>query len=126
MKSAYIQPSEHQLSDIMNIPMNEPVVMINLLKYKTQTDDGLATGQERYAEYAQQVQPFLQASGGEVVFMGKSFPTLVGPNNENWDQVALVKYPSLTHFLEMIRSEGYPHEIRSSALADSRLIPSIE
>ena len=124
--TSYIQPSEHQMSEIMHIPMNKPVVMINLLKYKAHTEDGLATGKERYAEYSQKVMPFLKAAGGEIVFTGASFPTLIGPEHESWDHVALVKYPSLVNFLEMIRSEGYPHELRSSALDDSRLIPSIE
>ena len=122
----YLQPSKQQMSQITELPKDKPVVMINLLKYKAYTDDGLATGQERYAEYGQKVMPFLKAAGGEIVFMGKSFPSFIGPDQEHWDHVAMVKYPSITHFLKMIQSEDYPHELRSSALDDSRLIPCIE
>ncbi len=99
--------------------------MINLLKFKARTDDDRATGEERYLEYSKKVMPFLKESGGKILYMGKSYPTLIGPLEECWDHVVLIKYGSITEFMQMIQSEGYPHQIRSSALEDSRLIPSV-
>ena len=121
--STFIQPSQEQFALMKELPLDKPVVMINLLKYKARTDDGLSTGQERYIEYSRKVIPFLNESGGEILYMGRSYSTLIGPEYEHWDHVALVKYPSIVNFLKMIQSEKYPHKLRSSALEDSRLIP---
>ena len=124
--STHIQPKQSQLAFMKELPIDKPVVMINLLKFKKRTEDGKTTGQERYLEYSQKVMPFLQESGGEIMFMSKSFSTLIGPENENWDHVVLVKYPNIGSFFKMIQSKDYPHTLRSSALEDSRLIPCIQ
>ena len=123
--AGHIQPEEKQLAEIMRLPNDQPVVMINLLRYRERTEDEKQTGKERYLEYSKKAMPFLKNSGGEIIYIGLAFPTIIGPQSEAWDHVALVRYPSTTHFLKMIQSKGYPHYIRSAALADSRLIPSM-
>ena len=124
--STYIQPKPSQLALMKNLPIDKAVVMINLLKFKERTEDGKTTGQERYLEYSQKVIPFLKESGAEIIFMSKSFSTLIGPEAENWDHVALVKYPNIGSFFNMIQSKDYSHALRSSALEDSKLIPCVQ
>jgi hypothetical protein len=43
-----------------------------------------------YQFYIDHTLPFLKASGGEVLFMGKGGHFLIGPNGEYWDAVLLL------------------------------------
>ncbi|WP_366921804.1 DUF1330 domain-containing protein [Metallumcola ferriviriculae] len=91
-------------------PNEEPVVMLNLLKFK---DDG---GEEAYARYAAVVTKMITDLGGRIIFAGQTHELLTG--EDRWDSVLLVEYPSRKDFLNMIRSEEYKraHVHRQEAL----------
>lgn len=108
-----------------------PVTMLNLLRYRERADyadhpdEAPCSGREAYRRYGSLVIPYLQASGGRVVFAGASGAALIGPESESWDDVLLVEYPSLQGFRQMLESDRYrsfAHH-RTAALQDSRLIP---
>jgi uncharacterized protein (DUF1330 family) len=106
-----------------------PVFMLNLLRFKERADgvdaaDGIS-GAEAYGRYAEAVAPYLAGVGGEIVWSGACNGAVVGPDEPEWDVVAIVRYPSRQRFLEMTSNEGYLaiHGHRAAALADSRLIP---
>ena len=50
---------------------------------------------------------------------------LVGPADERWDRVLLVRYPDLRTFLAMTSDADYLRTVghRTAALEDSRLFP---
>jgi uncharacterized protein (DUF1330 family) len=100
-------------------PADEPVVMINLLKF---LPDG---GRESYARYAQEVAPHLQRVGGTLRFSGGS-PTQVIGDGENpwWDAILVVEYPSPSAFIDMVTNEEYLkiHHYRANALDRGDLI----
>jgi uncharacterized protein (DUF1330 family) len=107
----------------------EPVFMLNLLKFKETADgidagDGIS-GAEAYGRYASAIAPCLAAVGGEIVWSGACSEAVIGPEDKEWDVVAVVRYPSRANFLEMIADETYQagHRHRSAGLADSRLVP---
>jgi uncharacterized protein (DUF1330 family) len=60
--------------------------------------------------------------------MSKALVGVIAPADEQWDQVLLVKYPSVDAFLTMIRMPDYLAATvhREAALEDSRLIATIE
>jgi uncharacterized protein (DUF1330 family) len=93
--------------------------MLNLLRFEGDA------GAESYARYAEAVAPLLAAVGGEIVWSGACHPALIAPEGEEWDAVALVRYPSRERFLEMISTERYREiqHLRADGLSDSRLIP---
>jgi uncharacterized protein (DUF1330 family) len=112
-------------------PADQPVVMLNLLRFRDQAayaDARIApcSGRRAYATYTKLIEPILAAAGGEVVWMGSSFSSLIAPAGEEWDEVLLVRYPNKNAFLGMIQSETYRAIVhhRSAALADSRLLPN--
>lgn len=112
-------------------PADQPVVMLNLLRFRDQAayaDASIApcSGRRAYATYSKLIEPILAAAGGEVVWMGNSFSSLIAPPGEQWDEVLLVKYPNKNAFLGMIQSEAYRAIVhhRTAALADSRLVPN--
>ncbi len=74
------------------------------------------------------VVPHLKKSGGEVIFLGKGGNFLIGPANERWDAVMLVRQRSVEDFIAFASNEKYMEGIghRVAALEDSRLLPLIE
>ncbi|MBT4639429.1 MAG: DUF1330 domain-containing protein [Deltaproteobacteria bacterium] len=112
----YIMPTGDQFKQLMTQDYKGPIIMINLLKFKK---DG---GRESYARYSEGLQESFQRIGGEIIEGGDTIMTVIG--NEVWDEVLVVRYPSIEAFIEMQRDKGYqaavPH--RTEAIEDSRLI----
>ena len=105
---------------------DEPVVMLNLLKYRDTAEsghgvDGL-TGEAAYRVYGEKFAALNPAFGGEPIWLGRALNSIIG--NEDWDIVVLVRYPRRQNFLDMMSDEAYQviAPIRAAALADSRLI----
>jgi uncharacterized protein (DUF1330 family) len=86
------------------------------------------SGREAYKIYMEHTTPFLQESGGEVIFLGTAGHYLIGPADEHWDMVMLVRQRSLSDFLAFASNPGYLAGMghRSAALEDSRLLPMVE
>lgn len=51
--------------------------------------------------------PYLKASGGEVTFFGAGGHFLIGPTNERWDAVMLVRQKSVGDFLAFAHNAVY-------------------
>ncbi len=72
--------------------------------------------------------PYLRQAGGDVIFVGKGGQVLIGPPDERWDLVMLVRHASVEAFLSFASNEDYLAGIghRTAALEDSRLLPLVE
>ena len=114
-----LEPTPEQFAALAARPGDEPVVMVNLLKFRA---DG---GRASYARYAQEVAPHLQRVGGIVRYAG-SAPTQVIGDGESpwWDAILVVEYPSPAAFIDMVTNEEYlkVHEYRAAALDRGDLI----
>ncbi len=99
-----------------------PVVMLNLLRFRP---DG---GRERYMEYVAGFERRgLNAKYGlQVVYGGAGGLALIGATGQDWDMVALVRYPSRQSFGEMVRDPDYlaMEHLHTDALTDSILQPT--
>jgi uncharacterized protein (DUF1330 family) len=120
-----IFPTETQLHQLQSMRSDEPVVMLNLLRFKERAsdpDEGLS-GREAYERYGVEAAPFLTKAGGRLLNAAEARHVVIGPEGE-WDMALLVEYPSARHFLEMASDPGYleAHVHRDAGLADSRLI----
>jgi uncharacterized protein (DUF1330 family) len=96
-----------------------PVVMMNLLRFRP---DG---GAEKYLAYAQQFESAgINAKYGvELLYAGLGGAPLVAEAGQDWDMVALVRYPSRRHFVDMVNDpvyQGFEH-LRTDALVESVL-----
>ena len=118
----YLDLTKDQYKAFMTIPYDLPIQMLNLLKFKKKVDDADISGAERYKEYMKATLPFFQKSNAKVTFYGDAKFNLIGPEELEWDKVLIVEYAHKNDFIKMIISEGYPSEMRKSALEDSRLI----
>jgi len=105
-----IEPTPEVLQQLAKLPDSGPVVMLNLLKFKPNG------GQAAYMKYSAAVQPILNKLGASMVFAGRPELCLLG--GQDWDLVALLKYPSRKAFLDMIASEEYLaiHHFRAEGL----------
>lgn len=102
---------------------DEPVFMLNYLKYKDIVSETEKTGEETYKEYMQAAMPFFADVDSEIVFKGKPQATILGPSDKNmWDEVLIVKYANKNEFFKLTQMKDYPFHIRALALSDSRLI----
>ena len=123
--------SDRQLQVLDTLPPDQPVVMLNLLRFHDQaayadTDQAEpCSGREAYKRYSQTSLQTIAAVGGRVIFGGKAHEALIGPQEERWHQAFLVQYPSPAAFRAMMAMPQYQACVhhRTAALADSRLIP---
>lgn len=111
-----------------------PVVMLNLLRFRDEADYSASpelspnqslSGADAYRRYVEAVMPLIHGTGGELIFRGRANDALIGPDDERWDLVLLVRYPTKSSFLDFSTSEDYLKIAghRTAALEDSRLIP---
>jgi len=80
-----------------------PVVMLNLLKYRE------PDGREAFARYGAISAALIQQQQGELIFGGKAGPSLCGTDIA-WDDVLIVRFPSVEHFLGLIESDTYRND----------------
>jgi len=113
------------------------VVMLNLLRFREQADYSAnpelapkepISGAAAYQRYIEHTLPFLKKSGGEVLFLGRGGPVLIGPAEERWDAMLLVRQRSVQDFMAFAQDPAYLAGMghRTAALEDSRLLPLVE
>ena len=123
-----IHPKEAQLAEMATRPGDEPVVMLNLLRFREQAEaghgvDGLS-GKEAYREYGRRFDALHPRFGGTPIWMGKPHAVLIGEEGESWDLAILVRYPARERFVAMLADPDYAAiaPLRAAALEDSRLV----
>lgn len=121
-----LTPTQSQIEALAASDSEEPVIMLNLLRFKSRADgidEGLS-GREAYARYGEATAPFLAAVGGRLLSAVEGGQVVIGPEEGEWDMALLVEYPSRKRFLEMASNPDYlaVHAHREAALEDSRLI----
>jgi len=105
---------------------HEPVVMLNLIKYREHAEEGFGvdgmTGEQAYRTYGRAFAELGPRFGGEPIWIGRGQRSIIGP--EIWDIVILVRYPTRRQFIDMVNDPEYQAiaPIRAAALADSRLV----
>lgn len=125
-----VNPTGQQLKAFAHLDHEGAVVMLNLLRYREQADysghpeQEPCSGRAAFRRYANLSIACIERVGGSVLFVGKTLATVIGPVDEQWDDVFMVRYPSRQAFFDVIGSDEYLAFAfhRTAALADSRLI----
>ncbi|MCH7827303.1 MAG: DUF1330 domain-containing protein [Bacteroidetes bacterium] len=117
--------NQEELQKFMQHPDDKPVVMINLLKFKNEKEDGVK-GAELYRCYKQKAAELLKQVGGKLLWLGKADQYIIGDENDKWDEVLLVEYPSRAAFLKMISLPEFKEvqKDRKASLKSTVLIAS--
>nr|WP_246510050.1 DUF1330 domain-containing protein [Bradyrhizobium glycinis] len=109
------------IEGLKRLDPNAPVVMLNLMRFRARSRDGNGSGWEAYLRYSAITVPMIKARGGTLLWTGEAKAVALGPQAGNdWDFVALVYYPSVSAFLDMMTSEAYereadPHRVNGCA-----------
>lgn len=110
--------------------------MLNLLRFRDVADYSAnpermpakpISGARAYQKYVDHTLPFLKEGGGDLVFSGEGGRSLIGPQEERWNLVVLVRQKSLADFMAFASNQNYLAGMghRTAALDDSRLLPLI-
>lgn len=109
------------IQGLEGLDQHAPVVMLNLMRFHPRSRDGDGSGWDAYLRYSAITVPMIKARGGTLLWTGAAKAVALGPHAGNaWDFVALVFYPSVTAFLDMMTSEAYereadPHRVNGCA-----------
>lgn len=118
----YINSDREHFIKFLKMPIDKPLQMLNLLKFKDKVESEGITGEEQYKKYMKATQPFFQKSNAKVLFYGDAKYSVIGPKDLEWDKVLIVEYAKKEDFVNMVTNPDYPSELRTLALEDSRLI----
>ena len=137
MDKYYLEPTQESGSALFRRNIAGEVVMLNMLRLKEIADYSATpelmpekplSGREAFQLYIEHTLPFLRESGGELLLLGNGGQFFIGPPDERWDVVMLVKQSSLASFMEFASNAEYLAGIghRAAAILDSRLLPIVE
>jgi hypothetical protein len=133
-QNVYIDPTDENGAALFRRQISGEVVMLNLLRFRTVADytdfPDLApveevSGRDAYRSYIDHTLPFLQASGGSIVYAGTGGDFLIGPAGKGWDMVLLIRQKSVASFVAFATNQDYMKGIghRVAAVQDSRIVP---
>ncbi len=125
-----IYPSAEQIQALLAGPADQPVVMVNLLRFKPKADglDEGISGEEAYRRYSEAMRRFVEANGGRIVWVGRVDSVVIGDSEARFDMIGLVEYPSRQKFIEIAQSD-HVREIgahRAAGLESQWLIATTE
>ncbi len=112
-------PTAEQFAALAARPAGVPVVMVNLLKFKT------PGGLESYARYGREVAPHLKRVGATVRYAGTAPAFVIGDGEKPWwDAILVVEYPTPAAFIDMVTTDEYAkvHQHRAAGLDRGDLI----
>lgn len=102
------EPKELNAQLLRNLAETGPVVMVNLVRFRAHSRDGNGSGWDAYVRYSEGVMPLIKGGGGTVLWAGNAEAVAYGDaEQDRWDYVVLVRYPSRKAFLEMVTSAEY-------------------
>ncbi len=103
-----ITPTKEQFSAFAHHEREGEVVMINLLRFSAPEAGPETTGKRAYKDYSDDVIKMVESRGGKVVWTGQPEQVLIGDDEQDaWDLVVLVSYPSRAAFIDMVTSPNY-------------------
>lgn len=131
--TGHIEPSNQQFMQFITEDPGVAPVMLYLLRYREIADYSASpdldpgrpvTGREAYATFSEVALPLLDGVGGTIEMAGRCHGTLIGPDDETWDDILLLRFPSSAAFVQLVSSPEYlaVEGHRIAALADSRQV----
>jgi len=130
----YVELDEEAIESIRGRDLDEPIAMINLLKFHDVADPtlglGATSGRDCYfGYYGAGVSPIANrlATGLSPLYLNDVNSCFFATVGEDWDYLLIPQYPSRRSFIEMITDSEYREVLkyRSGSLANSRLIECV-
>jgi uncharacterized protein (DUF1330 family) len=98
-----LYPNAEQIQTLLTGPADQPIAMLNLLRFKPRGDapDEDVSGEDAYRRYADPMIAYVQSQGARVIWSGRVASQVIGSGGEGFHMVALVEYPSRAAFLQI-------------------------
>jgi len=109
----HIEPTEAFLKSLADRPGDEPMVALNLNRYRKRaaypagTADADVSGRTAYARYGMIAMQAIVATGGRILWAANAAEVAIGCEHDRYDEVVAVWYPSRAAFLGLERFPGY-------------------
>ncbi|MDX6539994.1 MAG: hypothetical protein QOI71_1604 [Gaiellales bacterium] len=134
--TTFLDPSDNNALRFIERRIEGPLTMMNLLRFRDWADYSATpelapaepiSGSAAYDLYVRHTVPFLVASGGSVEFFGTGGALFVGPEDERWDLVMLIRQASVDDFFAYASNEAYMAGVghRTAAVEDARMLPLV-
>jgi uncharacterized protein (DUF1330 family) len=128
-----INPDEQQLQALLSSSVAGPLQFVNLLSYRPRaeypeghelTGSGLS-GAEAYGRYGAVALDHVVRRGGTLTLYNDVLQVLIGQTGP-WDQIAVMQYPEIDTFVDMIRDPDYQTGLvhRDAGLATTAILVS--
>ena len=119
-------PDSNQWRLLMQRNEAEPVTIVNFFKMREVVGcagEASVSGQEAFARYSAVSMPALAAVGGEFLMVSPFEGSFVG-EAEDWDLIAIGRYPCANAVFELFADEDYKkaYEHRVAACAKQRVM----
>lgn len=134
---AYLAPTQELGRRFVMRGLTGNVIMLNLIRLRTVADytgfpdiapESPISGRAAYDLYIEHTLPYLEKSGGRLDFLAEGGSWLIGPEDERWDLVLLVRQKDMETFFAFEQDPDYMKILghRTAAVEDSRLLPLAE
>jgi len=131
-EDVYVSTNPRQIPALLKLPRDEPIDMLNLIQFKDVADyetgsgfeDKGWSGAEAYHEYARRSQIVIDRLEADIVYAGKPLITVIGPTDEKWDAMFVLRYENATVFRALLEDPDYKAHAfhRKAGVANSRLV----
>lgn len=130
----HLTPAPENLGAFVQRGVAGSVTMLNLMRFRdvahypaasnAEGQDSV-TGRCAYGRYIDASTELIANAGGEVVLSGEGGNFLIGPLDEKWDAVLILRFPDVPAFVAFTGTQEYQNAAahRSAALEDSRILP---
>jgi len=136
-RPTYLEVRSDAVRELFGRAPSGPIVMLNLIRLRSVADYAAnpamgpaepVSGRAAFDRYIAETLPLLRKSGGDLVFLGHGAGFLIGPADERWDVVMLVRQKDLQTFLAFATDDAIQAALvhRTAAVEDSRLLPLAE
>jgi len=128
-----INPDEQQLQALLAADERGPLQFVNLLSYHAgarypeghELAQAGLSGAEAYARYGAVALDHVVRRGGTLTLYNDVLQVLIGATGP-WDQIAVMQYPEIDSFVDMIRDTDYQAALvhRDAGLATTAILIS--
>ncbi len=121
-------PTQAQWRRVLERDPDQPFALINFFQFRKIADyqsaqSSAISGEDAFDKYAAVSIPSMKAAGGEFLLVAPFAGSFLG-DEEDWNLVAIGKYPNLQAFLSLYQNEEYIRAFahRTAAVAQQKVM----